>query len=186
VVEKDADAIKDFKDVVPRQLDRINEIVEKLLTLSKPPKLEIVRTNITNLLDEIIKLVEKQALKQRIVIVKSFDDLPQTMADPEQLTQAFLNLILNAMQSMPNGGQIEIRTKLIGTDKITVEIADNGTGISKDKISKIFDPFYTTKESGSGLGLAVTQKIILDHHGKIEVESEVGKGTEFRVILPVK
>jgi signal transduction histidine kinase len=185
VEENDAEAIKDFKDVVPRQLDRINEIVEKLLTLSKPPKLERKKIDINVLLDEIVRLVEKQALKQRVEIVKSFEDLPQTLADPEQLTQAFLNLILNAIQSMPDGGQIEIRTRFMGTDRIVVEIIDNGAGIPKEKLSRIFDPFYTTKAGGSGLGLSVTQKIIIDHHGKIDVDSEVGKGTTFKIILPV-
>jgi signal transduction histidine kinase len=186
VVEHDAEAIKDFKDVVPRQLDRINEIVEKLLTLSKPPKLEKKKIDINELLEEIIKLVEKQALKQRVEMVKSFDDLPQTLADPEQLTQAFLNLILNAIQSMPEGGQIEIRTRFMGTDRIVVEFIDNGMGIPKEKLSRIFDPFYTTKETGSGLGLSITQKIIIDHQGKIDVQSEVGKGTKFSLTLPIQ
>lgn len=185
VTENDAEAIKDFKDVVPRQLDRINDIVEKLLTLSRPPKLEKRKININGLLDEIVKLVEKQALQQKVEIVKSFDDIPQTLADPEQLTQAFLNLVLNAMQSMPDGGQIEIRTRFMGTDRIVIEFIDNGVGIPKDRLSRIFDPFYTTKAGGSGLGLSVTQKIIIDHQGRIEVESEVGKGTQFRINLPV-
>jgi len=185
VAEKDAETIKDFRDVVPRQLDRINEIVEKLLTLSRPPKLEKKKIDINVLLDDIVKLVEKQALKQRVEIVKSFEELPQTLADPEQLTQAFLNLILNAIQSMPEGGQIEIRTRFMGTDRIVVEFIDNGVGIPKEKLAKIFDPFFTTKAGGSGLGLSVTQKIIIDHHGKIEVESEMGKGTSFKIILPV-
>ena len=185
VEENDAEAIKDFKDVVPRQLDRINEIVEKLLTLSRPPKLERKKIDINVLLNEIVRLIEKQALKQRVEIVKSFEELSQTLADPEQLTQAFLNLILNAIQSMPDGGQIEIRTRFMGTDRIVVEIIDNGIGIPKEKRAKIFDPFYTTKAGGSGLGLSVTQKIIIDHHGKIDVESEVGKGATFKIILPV-
>lgn len=186
IAEHDKETIRDFNDVVPRQLDRINEIVEKLLTLSKPPKMEKIKTSLNFILDEIVRLVERQALKQKVEIVRNFEELPETLADPEQLTQAFLNLILNAIQSMPRGGQIEIRTKFMGTDKILTEITDNGIGIPKEKLSRIFDPFYTTKETGSGLGLAVTQKIIIDHHGKIEVESEPGKGTKFRVIIPVK
>jgi two-component system, sporulation sensor kinase E len=153
--------------------------------LSKPPKLEKKKIDINALLVDIVKLIEKQALKQRVEIVKSFEDLPQTLADPEQLTQAFLNLILNAIQSMPDGGQIEIRTKFMGTDRIIVEFIDNGIGIPKEKLARIFDPFYTTKTGGSGLGLSVTQKIIIDHHGKIDVESVEGKGTAFKIILPV-
>lgn len=186
IIDKDSEAIKDFKDVVPRQLDRINEIVEKLLTLSKPPKMEMKKSDINALLDEIIKLVEKQAMKQKVEIFRSFGELPKTLADPEQLTQAFINLILNATQSMPEGGRVEIRTSLIDRDKIELEFIDNGVGISKEKLTKIFDPFFTTRSGGTGLGLSVTRQIIINHHGKIAVQSEIGKGTKFKVILPVK
>lgn len=186
IIDKDSEAIKDFKDVVPRQLDRINEIVEKLLTLSKPPKMEMKKSDINALLDDIIKLVEKQAMKQKVEIIRTFGELPETKADPEQLTQAFLNLLLNAIQSMPDGGQVEIRTRSMGADKLEIEFIDNGIGISKEKFSKIFDPFFTTRSGGTGLGLSVTRQIIINHHGKIEVESETGIGTKFKVILPVK
>lgn len=186
VKENDQETLNDFKEVVPRQLDRINEIVEKLLTLSKPQSLVKTKVDINKLLTDIIRLVEKQALKQKVQIIKTFGDIPQTLADPQQLTQAFLNLILNAIQAMPDGGALEIRTKSVGTDSILVEFIDNGVGISKDKLSRIFDPFFTTKSGGSGLGLSVTRKIILDHHGKIEVESEAGKWTKFTVMVPVR
>jgi signal transduction histidine kinase len=185
VRDNDQETLNDFKEVVPRQLDRINEIVEKLLTLSKPQKLERINVAINKVLEDIIRLVEKQALKQKVQIIKTFDDIPQTLADPQQLTQAFLNLILNAIQAMPDGGALEIRTKFVGTDKILIEFIDNGIGIAKDKLSHIFDPFFTTKAGGSGLGLSVTRKIILDHHGKLDVESEIGKGTKFTLIIPV-
>ena len=186
VKEHDHETLKDFKEVVPRQLDRINEIVEKLLTLSKPQQLEKSKVDINKLLIDIIRLVEKQALKQKIQIIKTFDDLPQTLADPQQLTQAFLNLILNAIQAIPDGGALEIRTKFVGTDRIFIEFIDNGVGIDNDKLSRIFEPFFTTKSGGSGLGLSVTHKIILDHNGKIEVESEVGKGAKFTIMVPVR
>lgn len=185
ITEHDTDAIKDFRDVVPRQLDRINEIVEKLLTLSKPSKLEKTSVDVNVLLKDIIKLVEKQAMNSRVELLGNFSDLPLTNADPGQLTQAFLNLILNAIQSMPSGGQVEIDTRMMGPDKLIIEIIDHEVGIPKDQIARIFDPFYTTKTTGSGLGLAVTKKIIEDHHGKIEVESEPSRGTKFTVILLV-
>jgi len=183
VEEGDKEVVRDFKEVIPRQLDRINEIVEKLLTLSKPPKPIKETVNVNTLLEDIIRLVEKQAMKQRIEIISELGQLSKIIADPGQLTQAFLNLILNAMQSMPEGGRVEIRTNE-NEKSITIEIKDCGVGIEKDKMSKIFDPFYTTKEGGSGIGLAVTNKIIKDHHGEIKVESEVGKGTIFCIIFP--
>ncbi|MFC1560184.1 ATP-binding protein [Candidatus Margulisiibacteriota bacterium] len=184
IEEGDKEVIKDFKDVVPRQLDRINKIVEKLLTLSKPYKIEREQVKINDVLEEIIKLVEKQAMKQRVEIVSDLGGLPDILADYNQLTQAFLNLILNGIQSMPNGGIIRIRTG-IEQGKIVVEIADNGIGIPSERLSHIFDPFYTTKDGGSGIGLATTKKTIKDYHGDIRVESEEGKGAVFTVILPV-
>jgi signal transduction histidine kinase len=185
VMENDQDTLKDFKEVVPRQLDRIDEIVEKLLTLSKPQRFERIDVAVNKVLDDIVRLIEKQALKQRTRIIRTFADIPQTLADPQQLTQAFLNLILNAMQAMPDGGALEIRTEFIGTESIHIEFIDNGVGIPKDKLPYIFDPFFTTKSGGSGLGLSVTLKIILDHQGKLDVESEAGKGTKFTIMIPV-
>ncbi len=184
VEDHDMDAIRDFKDVVPRQLDRINEIMERLLMLSRPGKKEKCGVDVNKVLDDIIKLIKKQAMKQQIEIVVTFDDLPKIKADPGQLTQAFLNLALNAVQAMPNGGLLELRTRMKGIDNISVEVIDTGTGISVEKLPRIFDPFFTTKETGSGLGLAVTKKIIDDHRGNIEAISSAGKGTSFTVVLP--
>jgi len=184
VDEKDEEVIKDFKSVVPRQLDRINEIVEKLLTLSRPQRLKKERTDLNSILDEIIKLVQRQAMRQKVAIRKKFTPVPYITADSGQLTQAFLNLTLNAIQSMPSGGSLQIMT-YSDNKSITIVIEDSGEGIPPDKIEHVFDPFYTTKTTGSGLGLAVTKKIIQDRHGRIEVESKVGKGSKFIVELPL-
>lgn len=181
--EKDAEAIKDFKEVVPRQLDRINEIVERLLKLSKPPKPEMGKVNLNVIVDEVVKLIEKQAIKQKVEIKKELGDIPEVIGDAGQLSQAMLNLLLNAVQSMPEGGTVWVkshRTK----DSVTVEIKDSGQGIPRSFVTRIFDPFYTTKAGGSGLGLAVTRKIVIDHHGSIKVESEEGHGATFTIELP--
>jgi signal transduction histidine kinase len=194
--ERDKEAIKEYEGIMTRQLDRIGEIVEKLLNLSKPGKLEKQKIDVNSVLEDIIKLVGKQASSHQVQIVKELRPVSGITADPGQLTQAFLNLILNGIQAMPSGGTLEIKTRTTGEGQIAVEIIDTGIGIPKDKIEKIFDPFYTTKESGVGLGLAVTKKIIDDHKGKIEVESppplnelrragDEGKGTKFTVILPI-
>jgi signal transduction histidine kinase len=183
--EKDYNLIQDFERVVPRQLDRINEIVEKLLYLSKPAKMKNEDVNVNYLLEEIVKLLEKQAIKNNVKLEKEFEELPAIKADPDQLTQAFLNLILNAIQSIGDGGYVKIRTKFFELSTIKVQIIDNGVGIAAEKLPHIFDPFFTTKEQGSGLGLAVTKKILLDHHGAINVSSELGKGTVFTIELPL-
>ncbi|MFH1709803.1 MAG: ATP-binding protein, partial [bacterium] len=185
VRENDNEAIKDFESVVPRQLEKINSLVEKLLVLSKPSSLEKHKVDVNVLLEDIIKLIERQAMSKHVAIVKDLKAISQITVDPGQLTQAFLNLILNGIQAMPDGGTLEIKTKESDVGQITVEIRDSGTGIPKEKLEKIFDPFYTTKESGVGLGLAITKKIIDDHKGKIEVESEPGKGSRFTILLPI-
>jgi nitrogen-specific signal transduction histidine kinase len=181
----DKEAIKDFEDVVPRQLDKINDLVERLLKLSKPVSYEKRSLNINIVLEDIIKLTEKQAINQKVQITKELNAANEIIGDPDQLTQAFLNLILNGIQSMPDGGILAIKTLDINDHghNISIEIKDTGVGIPEDKLDKIFDPFWTTKEGGMGLGLAVTKKIIDDHKGKIDVESEIGKGTIFQVRL---
>lgn len=183
VRERDEAAIADFSSVVPRQMDRIDELVEKLLKLSKPAKPELKDVSVNDVLDDVIKLIGKQCSKQGVNIVKEYDGNVVVHGDPNQLMQAFLNIAINAVQSMGKGGELKIKSKK-EKGKNIVEVSDTGVGIPADKISTIFDPFYTTKESGTGLGLSVTKKIIEDHKGKIEIDSEIGKGTTFRVVFP--
>ncbi len=182
VENRDLEAIADFSSVVPKQLDRINELVEKLLKLSKPSKPELKDVAVNDVLDDVIKLIAKQCLKQGIKIVKEYDVDIIIHGDPNQLMQSFLNIAINAVQSMGKGGELKIKSQKENGKNI-IEVTDAGTGISKDKIEHIFNPFYTTKEGGTGLGLSVTRKIIEDHKGKIEIDSEIGKGTRFRVIF---
>jgi len=183
IKDGDTEAIQDFSSVVPRQLERINGIVEKLLKMSKPTKPEMKEVSVNAVLDEIVKLVERQCMKQGIRIIKDYGGELAIMGGPDQLTQALMNIILNGIQAMSEGG--ELKLKIQESKLRTVEITDTGKGIAADKIGHIFDPFYTTKETGVGLGLAVTKKIIDDHNGRIEVESEPCKGTTFRIIFNV-
>jgi signal transduction histidine kinase len=186
VASNDTETIKDFKDVVPRQLDRINAIVEKLLTLSKPSQIERNEVDINDLLEDIVKLVNKQTANDQVrIITEGLKASTKITGDLGQLTQAFLNLILNGIQAMPDGGTLEIRSFDEKDGIVAVEIKDSGIGIPKEKLANIFDPFFTTKDKGTGLGLSVTKKIIDDHRGTIKVESGVGTGTTFIVRLPV-
>jgi signal transduction histidine kinase len=195
VKEGDMETIEDFSSVVPRQLERVNGIVEKLLRLSKPTKPEVKEVEITALLDDIVKLMEKQCIKQGVRIIKEYQGRTIVMGDINQLTQALMNIMLNGVQAMENGGELRLKvqeSRLLparlaaeraGRHGKTVEISDTGKGIPADQLEHIFDPFYTTKEGGSGLGLAVTKKIISDHNGSIGVDSSPGKGTTFRIVF---
>ncbi len=181
----DEEAINDFEKVVPNQLDRINGIVEKLLKLSKPSTMEKKALNVNIILDDLVKLTERQAAAANVFIIKDLKAANAIYGTADQLTQAFLNLILNGIQAMPKGGTLMVKSRDMNErgHKVIVKIRDTGVGIPKEEMSKIFDPFFTTKESGAGLGLAVTKKIIEEHNGTIEVESEPGRGTTFRVNL---
>jgi signal transduction histidine kinase len=182
---EDKEFIRKYSEIVPRQLDRINRIVEDLLAFGHPKELEAREFAVEELLKEALSLVENQYRKAGIEVNSKIEPA-LIMADPERMMQAFLNIILNAIQAMPGGGKLTIEGKALLDDRYLLKIADNGHGIPADKIQNIFDPFFTTKQEGSGMGLAVTYRIIKEHQGEIEVESAVGKGTVFKLCLPIK
>lgn len=181
----DPEFIKDYMDLVPRQLDRINGIVENLLRAGKPSKIEKKLVNINNVVDEILDFYSNMCEKNNIVIDKALQALPQIYADPEQIHQAISNLVINAIQAMPNGGTLSL-SSYEKQGKICIEIEDTGIGIAPDKIEKIFDPFFSLKEKGTGLGLFVAYRIVQEHGGAIEVSSDIGKGTNFKLWLYTK
>jgi len=181
----DREFVGKFTDIIPRQIERISRIVENLLRFGKPEELQKSTCNLNLIIDEAIKLVELECRKKAIKIKKSFAELPSLMLDQSQTNQAILNIILNSIESMPDGGYLSISTRIIGKE-ISIEICDTGCGIPKENIKNIFDPFYSTKSLGTGMGLAVTYSIIEEHGGRIEVESEAGKGTKFKIFLPIK
>jgi signal transduction histidine kinase len=180
----DPEILKDFKEVVPKEIDRLNHLIENLVRLGKTPKLQFSSVNLKALIEDNIKLFESRCRDHQIKIIKDLNPVPEVKADPEQLTQVFTNLILNAIQAMPQGGELRLGT-VAAQDKITIEISDTGAGIPEDKLKQIFEPFFSTKEEGMGLGLAITYKIIKDHGGEIMVESRLGQGSVFRIVVPV-
>jgi two-component system NtrC family sensor kinase len=113
------------------------------------------------------------------------DDLPIMYADPEQLDQVFTNLIRNAVQAMPEGGRLTIATAKEDADQVTASVADTGVGIPEETLKKVFEPLFTTRVRGIGLGLAIAKTLVEGHDGAIEVTSEVGEGTRFTVRLPL-
>jgi signal transduction histidine kinase len=166
---------------------RCKRIVQNLLDFARHSEPTPSPTNINELIDSFCDLVEHQTSLQNIKLVKGYDPaLPSIMADPNQLQQVFINIMLNAYQAMPEGGTLHITTRTVGSE-LQVIFADTGTGIPPESIQNIFDPFFTTKEvgEGTGLGLSVSYGIVKAHGGDIEVESQVGKGTTFIIKLPL-
>lgn len=191
----DAEFRGKFLAIVPAEIEKINKIAESLLKFGRPSKPEFKKININATLEEILELLENQFKKNNIRLTTKFT--PETIinGDSGQLSQAFLNIVLNAVQAMPSGGEIIVKSdigeviklgqaKTKGTPTVFVEITDNGPGIPEENLKNLFDPFYTTKESGTGMGLAITLRIIEEHAGSIKVRSQVGKGTTFLILLP--
>jgi signal transduction histidine kinase len=181
----DKEFIKDYTELVPRQLDRINKIVENLLKAGRQPRLEKKATDLNQLLGEVLDFHENLCRQRDIIIRREFGPLPELCLDREQFQQVFINIIINAVQAMPKGGQLLVKSALVG-DKVMIKISDNGVGIEADQLGKIFDPFFSLKEEGTGLGLFTAFRIIQEHEGSFDVDSQVGKGTRFSICLPIK
>ncbi|VAX33437.1 Phosphate regulon sensor protein PhoR (SphS) [hydrothermal vent metagenome] len=184
--EEDIESIMRDLEIIESESLRARDIVRQLLEFSKKWPLKISKVDINRLLKDVIDLISLNLKDSEINIVDDFSDIPQISADASQLKQVFLNLINNAVQSMPNGGTLSIRTAKID-NSVMIEVSDTGTGIPDNVAQKIFEPFFTTKKDrGTGLGLPISYRIIKKHGGKIEVKKGVDKGTTFRVILPIR
>ncbi len=184
------DSLKLVKNII-RGAKNINKIVTDLLLLARPIKLNLRKYRLTNVIDKSLVFVShelSQNGKQNIQINKDYNCLNDVIeCDPERLQQAFLNIMLNAIQSMQEGGQITVFTRESTQNNrpgIQVGFVDTGNGISSDAIKKIFEPFFTTKSDGTGLGLAIVRNIIGLHGGQVTINSEHKKGTTFLINLP--
>jgi signal transduction histidine kinase len=175
-------------ETVRHETERIASIVQNLLTFSRKSRQEKIETvHVNDVLDRTLLLSEHQLTVGNVNVRREFDpDLPTIMANPGQLQQVFMNLIINAHHAMGEGGNLTVRTGMVPDDRVSIEISDTGCGIAPEDVNRIFDPFFTTKEEGkgTGLGLAVSRNIVDNHGGEIGVQSRLGLGTTFRVILP--
>ncbi|WP_246197148.1 PAS domain-containing sensor histidine kinase [Cytobacillus depressus] len=185
------DSVKDdhsmYFNIITSELQRIDSIINEFLILAKPKAVKFIEKDITKIMWETVEFLHAQAALHNIQFQTAYEkDLPPIYCEPNQMKKVFINLLKNAIEVMPNGGFIDISIKSTKDDYIQISIKDEGTGIPKDKVEKLGQPFYTTKERGTGLGLMVTFKIIEEHKGRIEVESELGVGTIFNIFLPLK
>ncbi|MDP8297217.1 MAG: ATP-binding protein, partial [Candidatus Orphnella occulta] len=174
----------DFSQIVKAETQRIDSLVSQLLEFAKPSALNIKPCDIHGALDYTLSLLSGDILKSEIEIVKNYDKARDTVAaDPEKLKHIFFNLIRNSIEAIDKNGRIIISTRL-SEDYFNIEIRDNGHGIKKKDLNKVFEPFFSSKESGTGLGLCVVQSIVAEHGGNISAKSAPGEGTTFTVSLP--
>jgi two-component system NtrC family sensor kinase len=187
--EEEIPKFRSYLAIMERETERCSAIVRNLLDFARQrePSLK-PDVDINEVVDEAFSLLANQVALQEITVEKRYGQLSPLMADPMQLRQAFLNIILNSCEAMHNGGMLTVTTASSNKYKkaVRVEIADNGVGIGEKELSKIFDPFFTSKEKGTGLGLSVVYGIINSHHGTIEVKSKMGEGTTIIITLPVE
>ena len=175
---------------ISRDIDRINEIVSHLLDLARRKKPEMELLSINEIVKDVLLNIAPLA-KQSNVKVKTdlHKKLPPINADESQLYQVFLNLGLNSIQAMTDGGRFTIstdKTDRYGKKKVAIIFKDNGPGISKENLHKIFEPFFSSRKGGTGLGMSISHRIVKDHGGSIEVENETGRGAKITVLLPVQ
>ncbi|HRZ86610.1 MAG TPA: ATP-binding protein [bacterium] len=180
--KKLADLIK----VVSDEIRRIDDIARHFLQAIRPLRPKFEEEDVNEVLESTLKVIMPEVTRASIALEKRYDKrMPRTLLDRSQLKQAFLNIIKNAAQAMPKGGSLLIETSAHG-DAVTVRIADTGQGIAPENIARIFDPYFTTRANGVGLGLMMTHRIVKEHGGDIEVKSRPGKGTTFTITLPVR
>ncbi|EIT83843.1 PAS/PAC sensor signal transduction histidine kinase [Fictibacillus macauensis ZFHKF-1] len=185
LLESRAEEHLDYYTIMLSEIDRINTIVSEFMVLAKPQAMSFVPTNITELMKHVISLIETQAILKNVQIHYSAETgLPLVSSADNQLKQVFINLLKNAIEAMPTGGNIWI-TVIRDHDQLVISFRDEGCGIPEERLASLGEPFYTTKEKGTGLGLMVCFKIIENHGGKIHVTSTLGKGSKFTVLLPI-
>ncbi|MBI1999850.1 MAG: hypothetical protein HYS69_01405, partial [candidate division NC10 bacterium] len=198
-----------FTEIMQAEVGRLNTIVDRFLTLARPSRLTLTEEPLAVVLEELLALLASQLSAQTVEVMTDLQ-LGGTLVrmDRQQLTHAFMNVLLNAIQAMPEGGTLRVTAKRVKWstrqmvdssrpidqsttrpidtgDFIEIAVADTGPGIPPEHLDRIFEPYFTTKEGGTGLGLALAHKIIQDHHGRIRVESGVGAGATFVVTLPI-
>ncbi|MBU8639436.1 ATP-binding protein [Bacillus pumilus] len=176
----------DYFDIIFSEIKRIDFVLSELLVLAKPQSVHFQEVQLHELLEQVITLLKTNAVLSNIDLKQPFkrQDAGAILADANQMKQLFINLIKNAIEAMPEGGSIYISTeKVLNEWKITIQ--DEGKGMSEEDIQKIYDPFFSTKKEGTGLGLTICATILKDHHGRMDVSSELGKGTAFHIYLPV-
>jgi PAS domain S-box-containing protein len=183
---------------IVREIDRANALLKEFFKFAKPSKPHFAYHDIEMIIDGVYLLLAPQMKKHNIVFKEDFTAVvPQVYIDENQIEQVIMNLFMNAIQAMHDGGELVVKTRIviIGADKsptgeplqmVAVDIIDTGQGIPSDNLEKIFNPFFTTKPDGVGLGLSISSRLVEENRGKLDVQSQIGNGTTFTIILPTR
>ncbi len=186
MMEEGEDASQ-FMNVAMEELIRASQIVKRMRDMGRSEDMQKKPGHVEEDLEKVVLLTQKQASDQQIeVIYEKEENLPEIMVASDPIRQVFLNLILNAIEAMPDGGTLKVAiSKSANSKGVQIQFSDTGMGIHREQLDKIFEAFQSNKQSGLGLGLYISRRIIVSHNGRIEVESEIGKGTTFTIWLPV-
>ncbi len=183
--ECDEGRLHDASEVIKQEIDRLDRVIKALLDFGRPSPPRLVSVQVEDVLRDVVLFTRRFAGRVEVRLEERYaPGVPKILGDPEKLKQVFLNLVTNAVQAMEDtGGDISIST---GVDRgfVTVTVDDNGPGIGEESLGKVFDPFYSTRAEGTGLGLTIVHRIVDEHDGHIELESRPGRGTTFTVSLP--
>jgi signal transduction histidine kinase len=190
---EDVEFRQGFQGLVLKEVDRICGLITDLLSFARPSRPNVAQENINQIVDSIARILETEAKDKGVEITRDFaENLPLVAIDREQMKQVFMNLILNGIQAMKEGGSISISTRSVSKNEpgpsahfVQIEVRDTGVGIAEEHLEHIFDPFFTSKDEGSGLGLSISHQIVQEHGGYIEVQSKIGAGTSFFINLPI-
>ncbi len=172
--------------IMEQEIDRIDSILNDLLVIGKPRQINVTKCNLKKLIEYVLSIFEQSENARNVVIDLKMDEAVLDIdCDEKQMKQVFLNLIKNGFESMSEGGKLTINGSQTANNMLSIIILDEGSGIPEDVQEKLFQPFFTTKDYGTGLGLMVSKKIIEDHNGQISINSNPGNGTKVEIILPI-
>jgi len=172
-------------DIIGKEIRRLDDVLNGFLKFARPDELKLQPVHLGTLISDIQTSVTPEADRRHITMkVDCPETLPEINADPGMLSQALLNLALNACQSMPDGGTLKLSCRATSRRRVEIDVEDTGVGIPPEHLGRIFDLYFTTKDQGSGIGLSMVYRIVQLHDGEVEVQSTPGRGTRFRMIFP--
>jgi signal transduction histidine kinase len=178
-------SIEEYVDVVNEEVERLNRIVVDFLFAVRPMNTVLEDAQLNPILRDLLEFMRYELEEANVILEEEFaDELPMLQLDQKFIKQAVLNLVKNAIGAMPNGGTLSVSTRQNGDDVI-LKIADTGEGMSEEVLNKIFEPYFTTRDFGSGIGLTLVYKIVKEHMGEISVVSQEGKGSTFEISFPI-
>lgn len=168
-----------------QEVHRLDKLVSDFLDYGRPLKLNLQMSRMEEVLSEVMEIVRIKADSEKITIMEHYEFLPEIMLDRELIKTCFFNVVANALQAMPEGGILALRSRQLNGN-FALHVSDTGAGISRENLQKIFEPFFTTKSNGLGLGLAITKRVMEEHGGRIDFVSEEGKGSEATLVIPLR